>query len=172
MSPEQTAAMLERERVVMEHRVRGWSFYRIKHELKIANPDKVWKRAVAREENVGYLRAESVRLEEQRLDSLQDGIWDRALSGDPRAVEVALKVLERRARLLGLDFADMISSKLVEVEQAKVQLMATALVKALTVLEATPEQRRVATMAFFSELREAHARSQLNSPEHTGEDLL
>jgi hypothetical protein len=62
-------------------------------------------------------------------------------------------VLERRARLHGLDFADMVSGQMVEVEQAKVRVMATALVSALQAIGATPEQRKEATAAFFADLR-------------------
>jgi hypothetical protein len=41
--------------------------------------------------------------EAQRLDVLQGDLWEKALTGDARAVEVVLKALERRARMLGLD---------------------------------------------------------------------
>jgi uncharacterized protein (DUF2336 family) len=153
LSSEQTAEMLRKERIVMEHRIKGWSFHRIEKEFKIHNPDRVFRRAIARDENEPFRRAEAVRLEEMRLDDLQEGIWQKALAGEPRAVEVALKVLERRARLLGLDFADMVSGQLVEVERAKVKLMATALVTALNAIGATADQRRAATTAFLGELR-------------------
>jgi hypothetical protein len=155
MSEAQVAAMLAREKVVLDHRVRGWSFYRIEKELRIANPGEVWRRAIERDENIGYKRAEAIRLEEARLDALQDGIWDKALGGDARAVEVCLKLLERRARMLGLDFADMISGRLVEVEQAKVRVMAAALVKALNAADVGPDARRAAVSSFFAELRAA-----------------
>jgi hypothetical protein len=171
MSPAQTAAMLRREEVVLRERSKGLSFYRIERLHRghgdegyggdcdcggiPANADRIWKRAINRDENIGWRRAEAIRLEEQRLDELQEGIWDKALKGDARAVEVALKVLERRARMLGLDFADYLSGKMVEVEEAKVRLMATALVKALQETGATPERRRAATAKFFEELRAA-----------------
>lgn len=38
-----------------------------------------------------------------RLDRLQAGVWTKALAGDPRSAEVALKVIDRRCKLLGLD---------------------------------------------------------------------
>jgi hypothetical protein len=38
-----------------------------------------------------------------RLDRLQAAVWTKALGGDPRVVETVLKILERRAKLLGLD---------------------------------------------------------------------
>jgi hypothetical protein len=197
LSPEQEAAMLRREEVVLAERGRGRSFYKMERAHPssrhtwtppgeqsavpcdcngISNPDRIWRRAINREENVGWRRAEAIRLEEQRLDELQEGIWDKALAGDARAVEVALKVLERRARMLGLDFADYLSGQMVEIEQAKVKLMATALVKALNAADATQEQKRAATTAFFAELRATeaddgvHTITSLPAPGLTDED--
>jgi len=43
------------------------------------------------------------RLELERLDRLLLGIWFSAVRGDAQAIDRALKILERRARLLGLD---------------------------------------------------------------------
>lgn len=50
-------------------------------------------------ENVTELR----RLEGARLDRLQAAVWPKALSGDPAAVRAVVRLMERRARLLGLD---------------------------------------------------------------------
>ena len=155
LSPDQEREMLRKESVVMRERVKGKSFYKIEREFGIPNADRVFRRAIAREENADVARQEAIRLENLRLDELQEGIWAKAIGGDSRAVEVALKVLERRARMHGLDFADMISGQLVQVEQAKVKIMATALVKALQATGATAEQRKAATTLFFDELRAA-----------------
>lgn len=38
-----------------------------------------------------------------RLDRLQAAVWPQAIKGDPRSAEVALKVIDRRIRLEGLD---------------------------------------------------------------------
>jgi len=183
LSAEQERVMLLREDIVLRERARGQSFGKIERRHTsgphsdvngdpcrcpgISNPDRVWRRAIQRDENVGWRRAEAIRLEEQRLDELQDGIWEKALAGDSRAVEVALKVLERRARMLGLDFADEISGRLVEVEQQKVRLMGTALVKALNAADVTPEARRAATSAFFAELRAEQAAARDAEGVHT-----
>jgi hypothetical protein len=171
MSPEQTAEMLRREKIVLEERIKGKSFYKIEREHGIPNADRVFRRAIERQENEGYRRAEAIRLEELRLDELQEGIWPRALAGDPRSVEVALKVLERRARMQGLDFADMISGQLVEVERAKVKVMATALVSALNAAGLNAEQRKQITAAFLAELRTVQQPAALpGRPELTEED--
>ena len=42
-------------------------------------------------------------LELTRLDALQVGLWDRAVSGDVKAVNAVLRIIEQRSRLLGLD---------------------------------------------------------------------
>jgi hypothetical protein len=161
MSQAQIDEMLRKERVVMDLRIKGKSFYQIEKETKIHNCDRVFKRAISRVENQDIARQEAIRLENLRLDELQSGqIWDKAMNGDSRAVEVALKILERRARLNGLDFADMISGQLVEVEQAKVRLMATALVEALNRTSATPDEKKAAVKAFMDELRAARQETE------------
>jgi len=41
-------------------------------------------------------------MELTRLDALQSSCWEQALAGELRAVEVVLRVMEQRRRLLGL----------------------------------------------------------------------
>jgi hypothetical protein len=38
-----------------------------------------------------------------RLDELQVAVWDRAINGDLPAAHCVLKIMDRRAKLLGLD---------------------------------------------------------------------
>jgi hypothetical protein len=48
--------------------------------------------------------AEDLRdLELQRCDVMVNGLWDGIRGGDPRSVMAAVRVSERRARLLGID---------------------------------------------------------------------
>ena len=42
------------------------------------------------------------RLELARLDLLQAAVWDKALAADSAAVNTVLRIIERRAKLLGL----------------------------------------------------------------------
>ena len=53
----------------------------------------------AKREGVAELRI----LEDRRLDDLQDAVWPLAMKGKPGSVRAALAILERRARLWGLD---------------------------------------------------------------------
>ncbi len=43
------------------------------------------------------------RLELDRLDGLHEALWAKARSGDTQAIFAALRIMERRAKLLGLD---------------------------------------------------------------------
>lgn len=42
-------------------------------------------------------------LEVERLDRLQEAMWDRALGGDTRAADTVLRIITTRAKILGLD---------------------------------------------------------------------
>jgi hypothetical protein len=46
---------------------------------------------------------EVLTMELSRLDHLLFAVWDKASLGDPIAINSALKIMERRAKLLGLD---------------------------------------------------------------------
>ena len=37
------------------------------------------------------------------MDALQHAVWDKALDGDLSAMDRVIKIMDRRARLLGLD---------------------------------------------------------------------
>lgn len=42
-------------------------------------------------------------IEMERLDKLQQAAWPKAMGGDSRSIQVILKIIETRAKLLGLD---------------------------------------------------------------------
>lgn len=43
------------------------------------------------------------RLQLERIDAMLFGIWRSATSGDPKSIDAVLRLLERQAKLLGLD---------------------------------------------------------------------
>lgn len=43
------------------------------------------------------------QMELERLDRMFRGVWVSAMNGTPAAIDRALRIMERRARLLGLD---------------------------------------------------------------------
>lgn len=60
--------------------------------------------AAARLVDEGYKR-HLLALEVERLDRLQETLWDRALGGELRAVDTILKIITTRAKILGLENA-------------------------------------------------------------------
>jgi hypothetical protein len=144
----------QNERTVLEARARGMSFRQIEVQFDIRAPAKIWKEAVLKVENVDFHREHHLRLEEERLDAIQLSLWPAMLRGDVRSAETIIKVLERRAKMLGLDFADATNSRLVEIEAAKVQLLAAAVVAALEATPLSPVQKQAAATRIVEELRQ------------------
>ena len=48
-------------------------------------------------------KRELLSMELDRLDDLQRAVWQDAINGDLKAVETALKIIQTRAKVLGLD---------------------------------------------------------------------
>ncbi len=91
----------------VELAVEGHTYEEIARDVGYANRGtayRVVQQALGQrvEDGVDELR----RLEQERLDALQAGVWERALAGDPTAVRAALRIIESRCRLLGLQVGD------------------------------------------------------------------
>lgn len=129
---------IETERRVIDLRTKGLSFYRIDRELGITNADRVFRRAMARDK---ASREEAYLLENERLDRLNEAVWDGAVDGSLPHVDRALKVSERRSKLIGLDHSDKMAEAAVTLEASRVQMVASALAAALDALGLTPDQR-------------------------------
>jgi len=93
-----------KERKVLELRQMGITFDVIAEEAGYASPGSAYnayKRALLRtlQEPADQIR----EFETARLDRLISGVWEKALNGEIPAIMAVLKILERRAKLLGLD---------------------------------------------------------------------
>lgn len=100
-----TPEQVDRERLVLDLRRAGATFDDIATQAGYADPSGAWqayRRAIGRTLTEAHAD-EQRELEAARLDSLQQAIWDRAIAGDLPAVNGVLRIMERRARLLGLD---------------------------------------------------------------------
>jgi hypothetical protein len=97
-------AIAERERDALELRKSGASFDVIAREIGYAGRDGAW-RAVsgALRETLQQPADELRRLESERLDALLAAVWPAAMEGKRYAIECCLRIMDRRARLLGLD---------------------------------------------------------------------
>lgn len=106
-SAAQRAKTAERRRKAVEMRLSGLDWQTIADKLKYASrgaANKDVSRAVdllTRE--VVTAAAELRDLELLRLDRLQAAMWRDAMNGDDKAVRAILRIMDRRARLLGLD---------------------------------------------------------------------
>lgn len=151
-----TPEQLDRESQVLQLRQSGATFDAIAQQVGIADrgmAHKIYKRALARVHapEVTELR----KLEGERLDELQLAIYSKALRGDIKAVQEVRRLMERRARLYGLDHADGIAERTLQLEQDKVRLIALALFRVFDELGLDEEQRAVGTRILMAELRAA-----------------
>lgn len=98
---------IERQARAVELRKSGMTFQEIADELGYAGHQGAYKAVMSAlrktlQEPTDELRA----LELQRLDAMLNALWPAIMAKNaytPRTVEVALKVMDRRAALLGLD---------------------------------------------------------------------
>lgn len=99
---------VERELLALEFRKQGLTYRRIGLNLGITE-DGAW-RAVMRglrhiREEIAETAPEVLDLELQRLDDMFVGHYKKAKEGDARSTDICLRIMERRARYLGLDAA-------------------------------------------------------------------
>lgn len=100
------AVKLQRQQAALEFRRAGLGYVEIGNQLGIGKSQahrlvtEALKEAAAQVvEDADVLRAEEV----SRLDGMLRGLWQDARKGNVGAVDRVLKIMERRAKLLGLD---------------------------------------------------------------------
>ena len=93
----------ERKRNALELRLAGASYRDIADALQVSPATALQdcKEALA---DIPAQQADEMRtVELSRLDRLQRAVWPRAIKGDLQAVDRAIKIIDRRAKLFGLD---------------------------------------------------------------------
>lgn len=94
----------EKQTKALELRKSGHTYQEIADELGYATRDSAHKSVAAALDKTLREPADGVReLELSRLDRMWKGLFEKANDGDPKSIEVALKIMDRRARLTGLD---------------------------------------------------------------------
>jgi hypothetical protein len=97
-------AAAERKRQALELRKSGATYAQIRDAVGYRSTASAYQAVVSALRELTREPAEEVlRLELARLDRLLLAVWPRAIQGDDRAIRSAVAVLERRAKLLGLD---------------------------------------------------------------------
>lgn len=86
-------------------------------------------------------KTDAALLDLERLNLMLTGVLPAAREGDTKASGAAMRIIERRARMLGLDATEPLSIVLERQRDLEGQLVADALAAALDVLGLTEEQR-------------------------------
>lgn len=95
-----------REQDAFKMRISGATFQQIGDSLGISRQAAhkiVMKLLLQTRTATAELLEDARRLEAERLDRLQVGLWNKASAGDPRVADTIIRIMERRARMLGLD---------------------------------------------------------------------
>jgi hypothetical protein len=100
---ENTLELVEKETTIIELRQEGyvWREIAVMVDMSIAGVAKAYKRALTRHPHATI--DEHRELELNRLDTLQRTFWKSAVAGNQRAAEFVLRIIEKRAKLLGLE---------------------------------------------------------------------
>jgi len=96
----------DREQLAFELRKQGLGYAAIGTKLGVSMQaaHQMVQRKLAEIAELTNKDAEKVlEMELERLDALWNGLWPKAKKGNTQAVEKAVKVMARRAALLGLD---------------------------------------------------------------------
>lgn len=98
-------ALFEKERRVVQYRQTGATFDQIAQKLGYSNESgarAAFKRAMERMRD-DAINSEMRELHKQRLEVALQAIWPQVIQGDFEAIKVMLKILERDAKLHGID---------------------------------------------------------------------
>jgi hypothetical protein len=94
----------QRDARVYELRIQGHTFDQIAGEVGYSGPSGAWQAYQRiKSESIFESVDEARQLELMRLDEMQLAVWDNAINGDLPSANCVLKIMDRRAKLLGLD---------------------------------------------------------------------
>lgn len=96
----------QRRSMALDLRIAGLSYQRIGDRMGISRQAAhvlVTKALAQSNDRVSEMAEQLRRLELERLDLMQFSLWGRALRGDDRAVQSVIRIMDRRAKICGLD---------------------------------------------------------------------
>jgi hypothetical protein len=105
----------------------------------------------SRQKSYSQFIEEELATQAMLMRSLEKGLAE----GSWKHVETALKITERRARVMGLDHTDRMEQARVEIEVRQLDMISRALERVMDVLELNDAQRELATSTLILELEEA-----------------
>lgn len=97
-------ARAERDNKALELRKAGMTLAKIAEKCGYSNAQRAQEAIVRKIKEIPRQNAEDMRtIETERLDRMQFALWKDATSGDNDAIQTILKLMARRAKLLGID---------------------------------------------------------------------
>jgi hypothetical protein len=105
--------LVDREKQIIELRIEGFTWRQIAEQTQMspAGALKAYNRAMIR--TLKPASEELRELELDRLDTLQQTYWQPAVNGNLRAADFILRVIDKRAKILGLDAPTKIQAEVV-----------------------------------------------------------
>lgn len=147
----------ERERQALELRKAGVTYDVIAQKLGYKGKGTAYEAVMrALKYAVQPDATEYLNLELSRLDDMTKAVWADARQGDAKAIDQVLKIMDRRAKYLGLDtnekrFADAVE-KIADSSQAQAVFLYTIMNNVLNQLDLTDEQRGLAPAIIMRQL--------------------
>lgn len=110
---------IETQRQALELRRSGMSYPAIAEQLGYAGPAGAFKAVESALQRTLQEPADEVRrIELDRLDFMLRKTWEWVENGEPKAIDRALRIMERRARYLGLDAPQTVNVQHILLEEA------------------------------------------------------
>lgn len=150
----------EKQLKALELRKRGYSYDQIALSVGYTHRSAAYK---AISSLLGRLDREHgpevLELELARLDDMQRSLATKVLIGDDKAIRTSLRIMDRRAKLLGLDHNEARQADAVEAMAiaytTQVGWLQTAIVAIIARMNLSPEQQAAAPVIIAGYLEEA-----------------
>lgn len=113
---QQRLEALERQQRALELRRQGLRYEQIAERLGVDTSTawrlvmKAYQRTIKHNDELAEFNR---KLDLERLDAALSALWPQVVAGKPQAVDRLLGILERRARLLGLDAPEQVRSEMI-----------------------------------------------------------
>jgi hypothetical protein len=142
-----------REAKVFQLRIQGFTFEQIASEVGYQGASGAWQAYKRAKDSMIFESVDEARqLELMRLDEMMFALWDRAIGGDLPAASCVLKIMDRRAKLLGLDKPEKVEVNKWDFDGADLDAEVQKLV---TMMNEREEE--------FMERREAEVRAEMRA---------
>lgn len=143
----------------LELRIAGFTWDQVAKEAGYASAPGAHRGVSRALDRIPRANAEKfLEIELERLDRLQRAAYRQAVAGDLKAIEAVLRVMDRRAKYLGLDRNEERMAAAAElsaaVEAERLQLLAHAFFTTLNDLGLSAEQQAVAPEIFNRRMAE------------------